>query len=178
MKRLDDRRIAAIHEAGHAIGAIACGLDLSGIELYTREPGQPFGGLTFVTGESQRLEDVFRDALTDMAGPAAQGVLERCSRIVALLGGGHGDCQHMHAVLGNPTKGEEAARAERVFFSLARRVVLANWAAVERVAGLLLERGRLDGDDVDKVAGPVQYVDYVRAMVPRSFPGWKDPHAV
>lgn len=176
-----DRRRAMVHEAGHAVVAVALGLLLEDVSI--RRSGGSGGGAT-VRKESrfQNSGDIRAKLAMALAGRAAEEVLlgepssgaggsrdsdlAKATRTalsaVSELGLGADarllwtpvpdrDRELAAFVAGDPAL---AARAQALLadaYELARSTVIARRAAVERVADLLSARGALDGHEVAAV---------------------------
>jgi hypothetical protein len=179
----EDYRRIAHHEAAHAVAGVVGGYPPVSAEVYRHgalragpnfDPRDPFKPGSVIAWPGQVVsrhaggDRFFRDGLgigtlpaagmwayvlLGLAGEAADrrlgAELDDRQRIEINL-----DRQQVAQILGvmnidHPTFGATQERAEREADALVRE----HWPAIERVAGALLERGRLEGADVEALTG-------------------------
>ncbi len=140
-------RLAAYHEAGHL--AVAWALQATLYETDIRHD-PPFNGRAvygITGGEGATVERI----IAALAGPTAQ-------RRLAPFGddGGEEDREQVELRLAALCRhGTAAAIIRRHCQTEASRLVAANWDAVQAIAGALLEREVLTGDELNAIVADV-----------------------
>lgn len=157
-------RRVAIHEAGHAVAHWWNGQPINYVvafEVPTVVPGVPhrvLGGIeapsfteSAPTDCAELPELVERDLLLLLAGPAAEAKHSRYSLDCVLSAGGARDEQAAFDLLGSHSCAgtDEWAEPFDMAISRARVLVRRYWPAIEALADLLQERGRVEGEDVE-----------------------------
>jgi hypothetical protein len=145
LPHLDPNQQLAIHEAGHAVAHLTVGTRL----LYASLNADDFNGE--VAG-GVRFEDGPYDAVALMAGAAAVshwarmfGPLSDADWVDVVFGASH-DFRDAY------NEGLTVAEAAGVGLR-ANILVSGRWDAIERVADMLLVRGRLSGAEIADLAG-------------------------
>lgn len=128
------RRLTAIHEAAHAVVALALGKRIRCVSIESDETGAR--GLAWVEGLRDRTPDDVRDKLTiALAGDVGVSILTR-EPICQPSGT---DAEKVRQCRARLTDGAEVVRAERV----ARSLLEQRWHFVERLSAALLREGHL-----------------------------------
>jgi ATP-dependent Zn protease len=133
-----ERRIA-LHEAAHAVAAhVALGVDLTRVELTVTENG--------TAGEYSAFGPKLERAIVLLAGAAA---LRRAGDANWREGSGY-DFRRARELIAE----EYSDRVDQVFGyaeRIARVIARDHWRAIKAVAGLLLERRKLSGEEMRKI---------------------------
>lgn len=144
LPHLDQQRCIAVHEAGHAVAYLIVGERVIG--AYLHPDGR--GGVNFVARQPQPAAvwagpSALRHMLA-LSGPVSDTDLVD----VAATGGvgANSDAVQLRAMAG---QGIDITAAR----DAADTLVADHWDAIDRVAGALLDRGRLAGAEVAAVAG-------------------------
>jgi hypothetical protein len=166
------REEIAHHEAGHAVAITAGGWPPLFVELYPhgaiyRHPAQPDAvksmeagtvlqhGLGLKPIEGLTRADLRAYALCSLAGPLAERMLSgdwRAGTADRTRGHHASDERGARVIIEHMTDGQRAADVLQIQVEIeAKALVKSQWPAIERVAAALLERGRLEGDDVARV---------------------------
>ncbi len=153
MKRLF-QKAAAFHEAAHAVARAHVGAQVTGAEI------RPDGtGFSEGTGELWRSASGGQYAAWDalivaLSGPYAEARLSKQSRAIVCLTRGRDDWQGAKLAIRwlaakdfAPSEAKAWERAERETLDFLR----SRWPAIERVAAGLLERGRLEAEEVRRL---------------------------
>ncbi|WP_349571748.1 hypothetical protein [Azotobacter salinestris] len=176
LKKAKPSRRVAIHEAGHALAywwngqgiysATArtkaemragphitrrgCESDLEGIVEAADFIGAPSLALEYGHGMDGGLlvELVARDLLHCASGPVAEAIHRRASLEDVLWAGGIGDLQKAGELLALLPE-DLRAEADRQAVARCRELVRRYWPAIEALADLLQEHGRVEGEDVE-----------------------------
>lgn len=145
---MDELRITAIHEAGHAVIALRLGLVFDHVTAEPDYDDETDGALHWTelqsAGDLEITPEV--DALVLLAGPFAEAKLLRSSLDEVFAGEVARDDREGLATLG--LTGEQFVAASREALALVER----EWAAIERVAVELMN-GPLTFADVESIAG-------------------------
>lgn len=148
-------KVAAFHEAGHAVARAHVGARITAAKINLDGTGVSFG-----TGELWRSASCGQGAAWDalivtLAGAYAEARISKQSRVLICLTRAREDMEEgREAVRWLVRRGFavsiEAAweRAERETLDFLRD----SWSAIERVAAGLLERGSLEADEVRRLA--------------------------
>ena len=148
--RIKPSKSAAFHEAGHAVASIrVCKRIPPMVEI--RGDGS---GMTHGTGEALRLVgqyDVWDELIYAMAGIYAQARAMKQSPVVAHFRGGLNDYvgarPFVQWLVEHGFAESESAAFQRVHRETGY-FIRKNWKAIERVATALLERRRLDANEL------------------------------
>lgn len=154
----------AYHEAGHAIAAWASDLKLKRVSIVPIDDAlghvlhaNPLKGIRLdIDGRPQSRYRAERAIIVCLAGPTAQQKYDPASVDPA------------HASADFETASDLAvrlcgsARSATAYLAwlqvVADDIIETRWAAVERVAGALLERGTLSGSEIDATLYPVRRI--------------------
>jgi len=179
LKKAKPSRRAAIHEAGHALAhwwngqIIECAEVRTKAEMragpYIDRRGRESGGIEGVveassfisspeltlqcgTGMDNPLfpEMVARDLIHACSGPVAEAIHRKAGLFGVLWTVGAGDLVNIRALLALLPDDQRAA-AERQAIARCRVLVRRYWPAVEALADLLQERGRVDGEELESL---------------------------
>jgi hypothetical protein len=160
-------RSAAYHEAGHAVALLHAGIPVESVEIGLAGPleGNIAGHAVFLEDPGVYEYDL---AVAYLAGPYAEARQRRMHRRDALaLCGAGSDLAKLQDIIGEQVaKGnvdeDDDGAGSTVWKKVESETGLLlrhNWSAVERVAWALLEHGRLDGEEVERlVAAPAASV--------------------
>ncbi|NHN76693.1 hypothetical protein HA520_05240 [Azotobacter chroococcum] len=167
LKKARPARYLAIHEAGHALAHWWNGQPIEYAAAFAVPTADPefqrliMGGVvgqSFVLSAPEdcvELSDlVGRDMLVSIAGPAAQAKYGRYSLDRVLCAGGRSDEQAAFDFLGCLQGDDEDDDADwmapfRLTVARSRELVRRYWPAIEALADLLQERGRVNGEEIE-----------------------------
>lgn len=155
-------RSTAIHEAGHAVAALACGLTVTAMTIVPNEDnwGSTIHGplACYDDTKRERTAAVRVQAVICYAGyeaeklynPAADPDCSQCDNVTAFDGLRECPPRNCRCI------GDEVywAALERLRHK-ARRLVRLHWTRIERVADVLLEQQTLTGPEVAALVGPI-----------------------
>ena len=193
--RIHGRRpLTCHHEAGHAVARwwlghlsdeavvltvaeVRAGVTIPGRRGRQQHAEGAVNGYDLVEPSMQGRELAFRTEASFvemLAGPCAEARYRRQSLSLCLFEGGARDLAEMARLrrdgFGDGQEGEQAsARAVGIALSLVRSPM--GWAAVQAIAAALLDRGRIDGGDVDALCSvaygtPYAYDRWAEAWPP------------
>jgi ATP-dependent Zn protease len=142
---VNNLRVTAIHEAGHAVVALRLGLVFDHVTTIPDEHAQTDGALHWTDLQSAGDLEIAptADAIVLLAGPFAEARLTESTLHEVLAGEAAGEDREALATLG--LDDEEFVAASRDALTLVEH----EWAAIERVADALLESETLDFDEVE-----------------------------
>ena len=177
------RRLTCHHEAGHAVARwwlghlsdeavvltideVRAGITIPGRRGQQQHAEGAVNGYDLVEPGMRGQELAFRteaNLVEMLAGPCAEARYRRQSLSWCLFEGGAVDLAEMARLrregFGDGPEGEQAvARAEGIALSLVRS--RKGWAAIQAVAGILLDRGRINGGDVDALCSAAYGTPY------------------
>jgi hypothetical protein len=142
---MDDLRITAIHEAGHAVIALRLGLVFDRVTTVPDDDAETDGALHWTelqsSGDLELSAEV--DAIVLLAGPFAEAKLLESSLDEILAGEAAGDDRETLATLG--LTDHEFLSASREALALVEQ----EWSMIERVASELMQRDWLDFHEVE-----------------------------
>jgi hypothetical protein len=140
------RRWAAFHEAGHAVMRIVRHGAATAIDISDDGSGCSSG-----TGTSIHVTDKIEIVL---AGPLAEARARKISAAAIFMTGGRQDLEHASELAARwaITVGSDQGAVLREAEATARRFLRYYWSAVERLAGAVLESGRLTNLEVAALA--------------------------
>jgi hypothetical protein len=144
---------AAIHEAAHCVACWALDISLEQVELYQRGGGTTRAHLFANTKSPTSYEEAHRGLVVLAAGAAAERHLFGAAEI---SGEDEKSIDALFAPINLEPEVERAwrKRARRD----ARKLVRSNWKRVEGIAGALMQRGAIAGDDIMRLLGPNRVV--------------------
>jgi hypothetical protein len=144
---MDDLRITAIHEAGHAVIALRLGLVFDRVTTVPDDAAETDGALHWTELQSSGDLEISPqvDAMVLLAGPFAEAKLLESSLDEVLAGEAAGDDREALATLGLTE--HEFLNASRETLTLVDQ----EWAMIERVASELMQRDWLDFHEVESL---------------------------
>ncbi len=177
LKKATPARCTAIHEAGHAVAHWWNGQGIYSITARTRaetlagpyidrrgRESSAIAGMveaaSFIPSPALALECfcgvdiphlpdmIERDLIHCYAGPVAETIYRRAGLDSVLWAAGYGDVQQAFGLLALLSEGQRG-NAERRAIARCRELVRRYWPAIETLANLLQERGRIEGRDVE-----------------------------
>jgi len=142
---VNNLRVTAIHEAGHAVIALRLGLVFDHVTTVPDDDAETEGALHWTDLQSAGDLEIAAsaDAIVLLAGPFAEARLIENTLHEVLAGEAAGEDREALATLG--LDDEEFVAASRDALALVEQ----DWAAIERVADALLESDTLDFDEVE-----------------------------
>ncbi|TRO23294.1 hypothetical protein EQ828_09420 [Ectopseudomonas mendocina] len=179
LKKATPARCTAIHEAGHAVAHWWNGQGIYSITARTRaetlagpyidrrgRESSAIAGMveaaSFISAPALALEYghamdnellaelVARDLLHAYSGPVAEAIYRRAGLDGVLWAAGYGDVKQALGLLALLPEGQRG-NAERRAIARCRELVRRYWPAIETLANLLQERGRIEGGDVEEL---------------------------
>jgi len=161
IKEAKQLRETAYHEAGHAVAAVVMGLGLrkKGVTTLTTDGNL---GYTYVRQPRKTQDGDMRYVVVLLSGGVAVGILkgEKPHETQDLYGAGT-DLEYATAALCWIPDMEAKYKLRRLLYETAQELLQDNWAAVEAVAGMLIECRSLSGNQVEAVVsqtrGQLQY---------------------
>jgi hypothetical protein len=142
---VNNPRVTAIHEAGHAVVALRLGLVFDHVTTVPDDDAETDGALHWTELQSAGDLEIAAaaDAIVLLAGPFAEARLTESTLHEVLAGDAAGEDREALATLG--LDDEEFVAASRDALELVEQ----DWPAIERVADALLECDTLDFDEVE-----------------------------
>jgi hypothetical protein len=142
---VNNLRVTAIHEAGHAVVALRLGLVFDHVTTVPDEHAETDGALHWTDLQTAGDLEIAAtaDAVVLLAGPFAEARLTETTLHDVLAGDAAGEDREALATLG--LDDDEFVAASRDALALVEQ----DWPAIERVADALLERDSLDFDEVE-----------------------------
>jgi ATP-dependent Zn protease len=142
---VNDLRVTAIHEAGHAVVALRLGLVFDHVTTVPDDHAETDGALHWTELQSAGDLEIAAtaDAIVLLAGPFAEARLIESTLHEVLAGDAAGEDREALATLG--LDDDEFVAASRDALALVEQ----DWPAIERVADALLEYETLDFDEVE-----------------------------
>jgi len=142
---VNDLRVTAIHEAGHAVVALRLGLVFDHVTTVPDDHAETDGALHWTELQSAGDLEIAAtaDAIVLLAGPFAEARLIDSTLHEVLAGDAAGEDREALATLG--LDDDEFVAASRDALALVEQ----DWPAIERVADALLEYETLDFDEVE-----------------------------
>lgn len=142
---MNNLRVTAIHEAGHAVVALRLGLVFDHVTTVPDEHAETDGALHWTDLQTAGDLEIAAtaDAVVLLAGPFAEARLTETTLHDVLAGDAAGEDREALATLG--LDDDEFVAASRDALALVEQ----DWPAIERVADALLERDSLDFDEVE-----------------------------
>ncbi len=142
---MNDLRVTAIHEAGHAVVALRLGLVFDHVTTVPDDHAETDGALHWTELQSAGDLEIAAtaDAIVLLAGPFAEARLIDSTLHEVLAGDAAGEDREALATLG--LDDDEFVAASRDALALVEQ----DWPAIERVADALLEYETLDFDEVE-----------------------------
>lgn len=142
---MNDLRVTAIHEAGHAVIALRLGLVFDHVTTVPDDDAETDGALHWTDLQSAGDLEIAptADAVVLLAGPFAEARLVESTLHEVLAGEAAGEDREALATLG--LDDDEFVAASRDALALVEQ----EWPAIERVADALLEYETLDFDEVE-----------------------------
>ncbi len=138
-RRLSDRTLTALHEAGHAVAAVMVGRGFYSVGITINDDRLGTTQLSYLKANA-RPERALAEIVVALAGIAAE---------IEIYGSPRG-CE---ADIRDAA--QWCLRVDADFFDMleaARKLVLKHWAAIERVAAVLLDVGTLRAVEVRRLA--------------------------
>jgi hypothetical protein len=149
LQHLDARESAAIHEAGHVVAGLACEYTICFAAL--ESSGRPGSTAHYLANVREYQVGSSGHAVMGLAGAAAtrrwagsQGFTSDAD-LLEVANTGLSDMEEMYEL-----GWSHQDLADRAVDAAA--VVDMHWSAIEQVAGRLLQAGRLDGDEIARIA--------------------------
>lgn len=134
---------------------VACEGIVDGWEIHEPPFGpRDFGGASEAAAAAERWREIGRDVelMTCAAGMAAEAAYRRVSVLACAIGGGDGDLKFARTILDAWFPSGEGRR-EAMFLAERRAAALVRSApgsaAIGAMADALMERGEIDGDEID-----------------------------
>jgi ATP-dependent Zn protease len=142
---VNNPRITAIHEAGHAVIALRLGLVFDHVTTIPDDAAETDGALHWTDLQSAGDLEIAAtaDAIVLLAGPFAEARITDTTLHEVLAGDAAGEDREALATLG--LDDDEFVAASRDALALVEQ----DWPAIERVADALLESDTLDFDEVE-----------------------------
>ena len=142
---MNDLRVTAIHEAGHAVVALRLGLVFDHVTTVPDDHAETDGALHWTDLQSAGDLEIAAtaDAIVLLAGPFAEARLIESTLHEVLAGDAAGEDREALAMLG--LDDEEFVAASRDALALVEQ----DWPSIERVADALLEYDTLDFEEVE-----------------------------
>jgi hypothetical protein len=142
---VNNPRVTAIHEAGHAVVALRLGLVFDHVTTVPDDDAETDGALHWTELQSAGDLEIAAaaDAIVLLAGPFAEARLTESTLHEVLAGDAAGEDREALATLGLDDEEFVAASRDALEF------VEQDWPAIERVADALLECDTLDFDEVE-----------------------------
>jgi hypothetical protein len=149
---IEARRLAAYHEAGHAVARLYCGNPLRRVTI--AEDADTIGRTTYLYAEPRP----FVDAVCCVAGPLVESAIAERPLAEVFADTGSVDLEMAEAALAQDPDGLppfKSANADlKTAVRLAARIIKEHAATVEALAEALLEnRGALDEAELRRITG-------------------------